>query len=215
MIDRVPERLTDYDYDYTYNYDYGLLGLLTQAQASVISDAPIAAVEPETQALAVAASDSQAVSPISGINDPIEVIVQLLTIASDSSFSTQRPQVKRYFDDAPSERGPGAGQPPVVYIFSPTSATIDRHTMDDQQFNQSNTLQVLIMSLDEQAVIQLQSDVVNIISRFLSDNRGTTPFIDVQPTQASDFREQKQSRVTDHFVTRVTVETTNLTDTGL
>jgi hypothetical protein len=194
MIDRVPERLTDYDYDYTFNYDYGLLGLITQAQRQAVSS-------------------SQAVSPIRRLNDPVEVIVQLLNIASDSSFTTQRPQVKRYFDDAPSERGPGAGQPPVLYVWSPTSATIDRHSMDDQQFNRANTLQVLAMSLDEQSVIQLQSDVVDIISRFLSDNRQTTPFIDVAPTQASDFRRQTSARKTDHHVSRVTVETTNLPDT--
>jgi hypothetical protein len=195
MIDRVPERLTDYDYDYTFNYDYGLLGLITQAQRQAVST-------------------SQAVSPISRLNDPVEVIVQLLNIASDSSFSTQRPQVKRYFDDSPSERGPGAGQPPVLYVWSPTSATLDRHSMDDQQFNRANTLQVLVMSLREEEAIALADDVVTILSQFLQDNRGTTPFNDLAPVQSSDFRRQTSARKTDHFVTRVTVETTNLPLTG-
>jgi hypothetical protein len=150
------------------------------------------------------------------VNDPVRVVADLLEIEPKQAYTiTEKPTIKPYFDDAPAERGPGADQPPDIYVFSPTSATLDRHSMDDAQFNRSNTLQLIIMSLDEREVIDLAGDVVNILSKRLQDNDGITPFIDLAPTQVSDFREQKQSRVTDHFVTRVTVETTNLTDTGL
>jgi hypothetical protein len=153
---------------------------------------------------------------ISSANSHVEVVVDLLKAEPDSSYSINgRPKIKTFQDDAASERGPGAGQPPVIYVHSPTGSTLDRHSMDDQQFNQSNTARIQIFSLDEQAVLDLQDDVIEILSQFLQDNRNATPFNDLAPTQASDFREQKQARITDHFVTQVTVETTNLTDTGL
>jgi hypothetical protein len=148
-------------------------------------------------------------------NDPIQVIVDLLELEAKSAYTTRKPTIKRYFDDAPAERGPGANQPPDIYVWSPTSATLDRHSMDDQQFDRQNTLQILIMSLDEPAVIDVANDVVGILSKRLQDNRDVTPFIDLAPTQVSDFRRQTSARDTDHFVTRVTVETKNLPDTGL
>jgi hypothetical protein len=87
--------------------------------------------------------------------------------------------------------------------------------MDDQQFYRENVALVLIMSLSEQQVIDVQADVVQILSEYLQDNREATPFNDLAPTQASDFREQKEARLTDHFATQVRVETKNLPATGL
>jgi hypothetical protein len=153
---------------------------------------------------------------ITAPNDPVQVVVDLLDAEGSGAFAVNgKPVIKRYFDDAPAERGPGAGQQPVIYVYSPTSATLDRHSMDDQQFNRQNTLQVLIMSLQEDEVIDLVGSVVQILSQFLQDNRSSTPFNDLAPTQTSDFRRQTSARNTDHFVTQVTVETTNLPDTGL
>jgi hypothetical protein len=153
---------------------------------------------------------------ISSASSHVEVVIELLQAEPDASYSISgRPQIKSFQDDAASERGPGAGQPPVIYVHSPTGSTLERHSMDDQQFNKGNTARVQIFGLTETAVIDLQADVVRILSQFLQDNRQATPFNDLAPTQASDFREQKQARLTDHFVTQVTVETTNLTDTGL
>jgi hypothetical protein len=153
---------------------------------------------------------------ISSADSHVQVVIDLLQAEPDTSWSvTGSPRIKDYFDDAASEKGPGAGQPPVIYVWSPTAATLDRHSMDDNQFYRQNTAQVLITSLGEKQAIDVQNDVVQILSEYLQDNRTDTPFNDLAPTQAADNREQKEARLTDHFVTQVTVETKNLPTTGL
>ncbi len=145
----------------------------------------------------------------------VTAVIELLKAEPDSTWSVSgSPRIKEFWDDATSERGPGADQPPVIYVHSPTGSSLDRHSMDGLLFNRGNTAQIQIFSLSKSQVVDVQADVVRVLSEYLDDNRTQTPFIDLAPTQASDFREQKPSRITNHYVTRVTVETVNLTDTG-
>jgi hypothetical protein len=153
---------------------------------------------------------------ISSATSHVQVIIDLLEAEPDTTWSVSgSPRIKDFFADAAAEKGPGADQPPVIYVWSPTGANIERHSMDDQQFYRENVALVLIMSLSEQQVIDVQADVVQILSEYLQDNREATPFNDLAPTQASDFREQKEARLTDHFATQVRVVTKNLPTTGL
>jgi len=59
------------------------------------------------------------------------------------------------------------------------------------------------------------NDAISILSQYLDDNQINTPYTDVQPTAASDFREQKQARVTDHYLTSLEVDTDGLTTDGV
>lgn len=153
---------------------------------------------------------------ISSATSHVQVVIDLLEAEPDSTWSVAgSPRIKDFFADAAAEKGPGADQPPVIYVWSPTGATLERHSMDDQQFYRENVALVLIMSLSQQQVVDVQADVVQVLSEYLQDNREATPFNDLAPTQASDFREQKEARLTDHFATQVRVETKNLPLTGL
>lgn len=144
----------------------------------------------------------------------VQVIIDLLENAASAEWGTPSdPNVRRYWDDAQSERGPGADQPAILYVWSPTGSTLDRFAMDGDKFDRSDTVEVQVWSLDESKTRTLQGDVVDILSQYLDDNETDTPYTDVAPTNTDDFREQKPARSTDHYVMSVEVETRDLQDT--
>lgn len=142
-------------------------------------------------------------------------IYDLLSQAEDfGGWTAPTPNVRRWWDDAQGERGPGAEQPPVVYVWSPTGSTLDRFDMDGNDFEQQDTVEVQVWSLSEHEAEQLQSDVTRILSGYLDDNTVATPYSDVAPVNEEDFREQTPARRTDHYVMSVEIETTHLSATG-
>jgi len=76
-------------------------------------------------------------------------------------------------------------------------------------------VELLVYSLDSRETELVQSDVTRVLSEYLNDNKTETPFATVEPVAESDFRSQKQRRLTDHYVQGVQVEPRGLSDTGL
>lgn len=137
------------------------------------------------------------------------------TLDSGSDPWATTPNVHKFWDHAQSERGPGADQPPILYVWSPTGSTLDRFSMDGDEFDRSDTVEVQAWSLDETEVEQLQSDVVQILSTYLDDNTVKTPYTDVAPTGTEDFRAQTPARQTDHYIMSVEISTRGLPDTRI
>lgn len=143
----------------------------------------------------------------------VGVIIDLLEDTSHSDWTADKPTIKRYWDDAQSERGPGADMPAILYVWSPTGSTLERFSVDGDKFDQNDTVEIQIWSLDEVEVEQLQGDTVDILSRFLDDNKVRTPYSDVAPVGTDDFREQTPARRTDHYIMSVEIATRGLSDT--
>jgi len=143
----------------------------------------------------------------------VQAIIDLLEAADAAEWTPDVPRVRKYWDDAQSERGPGADQPAILYVWSPVGSTLDRFSMDGDHFRRNDTVEVQAWSLDETEVEQLQRDVTRILSAYLDDNTTETPYTDVAPVGEEDFREQKPARTTDHYVMSVEVETDGLQDT--
>jgi len=140
----------------------------------------------------------------------VQVIIDLLQNADATEWTPATPTVKNYWDDAQSERGPGAGQPPILYVWSPTGSTLDRFSIDGDKFEREDAIEVQAWTLDATETRQLQGNVVDILSQYLDDNETETPYTDVAPVNTDDFREQKPARTTDHYVMSVEVETVDL-----
>ena len=139
----------------------------------------------------------------------VQAVIDLLDAAGPSQYAVV-PVVKNYWDDTQQERGPGADQTPILYVWSPTGSSLDRFSMDGTEFRRNDTVEVQAWSLDESETAQLQRDVVDILSQYLDDNQTETPYTDLAPVTAEDFRAQNPARKTDHYVMSVTVETTGL-----
>ena len=137
------------------------------------------------------------------------------TVDSGFEWQTDAPEVKHYLDDTQQERGQGADQPPKLYVWEPTSTSTEKFSLDGEQFDRSDTVEILAYSLTERDVIKLQSDVQTILSNYINDNKQDTEFTEIEPTSAADYREQTPRRNTQNFVAGVTVETRHLPETAL
>ena len=142
----------------------------------------------------------------------VQTIIDLLDAADAAEWGVV-PDVRNYWTDAQSERGPGADQPPILYVWSPVGSTLERFSMDGDDFDRGDTVEVQAWSLVEAETERLQRDVTRILSGYLDDNNTQTPFTDVAPVGEEDFREQTPARRTDHYVMSVEVETRGLQDT--
>jgi hypothetical protein len=144
----------------------------------------------------------------------VQAIIDLLEAATDSEWTpTTTPNVRRYWDDAQSERGPGADQPAILYVWSPTGTPLEQFSRDATQYDKTDTVEIQAWSFDATESRQLQTDVTRILSKFLDDNKDNTPYNTVRPTGQEDFREQKPARTTDHYVMSVEVDTRGLSPT--
>lgn len=154
--------------------------------------------------------------PVTNESHHVEAIIDLLSQAKDYAYwRTTPPQVKKYWADAQSEKGPGADMPAILYVWSPVDSTLDRFSVDDDELQQSNTVEVQVWSLDETEATVLQADVTRILSEYLDDNQTNVPYTDVAPVVESDYREQKNARSTDHYIMAVEIETGGLTGVGV
>lgn len=139
--------------------------------------------------------------------DPVDAIQDLLDGAPTSTWgTTQDPDVFRWDEVAQTERGPGQGQPPHLYVWQPTGGPIERFSADGVLlWEPDSPVEVWAYSLDEIDTKTLAQDVINFIDDYLDDQEENTPFVDIQPTMVEDFREQKVTRRTDHYVYRVEI----------
>ena len=145
----------------------------------------------------------------------VETIVDLLQSADTAEWTPDTdPVIKRYWDDTQAERGPGADQPAICYVWSPTGSTLEQFSMDGTKRDRTDSVEVQVWSLDELETRQLQADVDQILSGFLDDNAVTTPFSTVETTGVNDFREQTSARRTEHYIMSVEIDTRGLDTSG-
>lgn len=149
-------------------------------------------------------------------SNQVEAVIDLLEAAPTAEWNvTNDPTVKHYWDDAQSERGPGADQPAILYVWSPTGSTLDQFSIDGEQQDRSDSVEIQIWSLDEAETRQLQSDVRYVLSAYIDDNKMQTTFHTVRPSGTNDFRAQNQYRRTDHYIMSVEIDTRGLDATAL
>jgi len=146
----------------------------------------------------------------------VEKIIALLQAEANTFWGTSKPpNIKKYQADSQQERGQGADQPPVIYVWSPTSTSLEPFSLDGTQFDREPTVECLAYSLDEGEAVQLQQDIIESLSAYINDNNQDTSFSTVEPSDAADYREQNVARTTEQFVMGVTVDARRLGPTGV
>lgn len=159
---------------------------------------------------------SNSLLPSTGETTPVEAIADLLTNADTTAWNTtQDPAVFKWWDREQSERGPGQGMPPELYVSSLTGAEINRMSADGALLQEEPTVEVWVYTLHESDTAQLARDVIQFLSEYMDDQEQRGPFVDVVPSNVEDFREQKLRQKTDHFVYQVEVECERLSETGV
>lgn len=144
---------------------------------------------------------------ITANTDPVEAVVDVLQAADPADWTNTTPTVKRYRDDSQSERGPGADQPPIIYVWSPIEGSTEALSgFDYDRLDDQPTVELQAWSLDDVEAETTAQDAVVYLAGFGNDNEDDTVFHRVRPTTVNDFRAQTPARKTGHYVFTVTVE---------
>jgi hypothetical protein len=150
---------------------------------------------------------------ITSETDPVEAVVDLLQDADATEWTGTTPTVKRYWDDAQSERGPGADQPPIIYVWSPVEGNTEALSgFAYDRLDEQPTVELQVWSLDDVEAEATAQDAVGYLADFGNDNEASSPFHRVRPTTVNDFRAQKPARTTKHYIFTVTIELRRLRD---
>jgi len=145
---------------------------------------------------------------------PVETIREILN-EIPQFWHGEDPTVKNYWDDAQSERGPGADMPPIMYVWQPTGNTKERFSMDGTHTDDTVSVEVLVYSLDDTEPIRYANDAENILEFYFDDNSTRTDFTTVEPITQNDYRQQNPARQTDMFVVGLEIELRRLDDAAV
>ncbi len=149
---------------------------------------------------------------VTGATHQVQTVVDIL---QNATSYTVEPDIRKHWDDRPSEMGPGADQPPVVYVWSPVSSDIPQFSSDGDLFDRTSTVEIQVWSLSEDDTITVQDDVVGILSEYFADNNTQTSFVDIRPTNTTDFRQQTHIGETDHYIATIEADLRTLDETNL
>jgi len=144
---------------------------------------------------------------------PVETIKEVLE-KTDGVWRAEEPIVKNYWDEAQSERGQAADQPPRVYVWQPASESHDKFSLDGDTSDDSVTIEVLIYSLDEIEAKRYAADVRGILQLYINENKDLTQYTDIKPVATNDYRQQSNHRATDQYVLSVEIDMRTLQETG-
>jgi len=146
---------------------------------------------------------------MSNIFDPIDAIVKLLN--KDITYQLDKPKrIAPIWEYSHNDRINFPN--PALYVYPPTETPIDKFSIDGDSTNQTNTIEILIMTLDETKTRGYQSDIVTGLTQFYDDNQQQTEFHRFENITASDIRNEHITQQTDHYIGSVTVEVQKFTD---
>ncbi len=148
----------------------------------------------------------------------VAAIVDLFSeFAEDpANWTNDPPSVKNYWDVPNSEKqSMGVDLPTRIYVWSPTSTQLPQFSADGNLFDRQSTAEMQIWDYDAQAILEYQSDVVQLLSDYFADTTERTQFVDIRPVNASDFREQNNPKQDEPYIVSVEVSLRALDETLL
>jgi hypothetical protein len=144
---------------------------------------------------------------------PVQTIQDILE-RTEGVWRAEEPIVKNYWDEAQSERGQGADQPPKLYVWQPASESHDKFSLDGDHSDDTVTIEVLVYSLNETEAKRYAADVRGLLQLYINDNADVTEYTEIKPVNTNDYREQNNRRATEQYVLSVEVEMRTLQETG-
>jgi hypothetical protein len=143
--------------------------------------------------------------------DPIQHMVGILNDITASELSLPKPErIAPIWEYSHNDR---INFPkPALYVYAPTEATIDKFSIDADTTNQTNTIEILIMTLEQERTRAYQQNFVRYLTQFYDDNQTETGFHRFANITASDIRNEHITQQTDHYIASVTVEVQKFTD---
>lgn len=143
----------------------------------------------------------------------VEAIEDLLEGEPASSWTNTTPTIEKVWETTQQERE--NVNSPHLFIWSPLDSSFTRFSSDGSHLEQTDTVEVWIITLDPTETARYGEDVIDILSSYMGDNESSTGFIDIQPVSAADNRHEHITRRTDHYAEAIQVELDGFRPTGV
>jgi len=138
--------------------------------------------------------------------DPIQQIAKLIKKTNDSRWRYGKPdRIAPIWEYSHNDRinFPGA----AFYIYTPADSTVDKFGIEGDSFNQTITIEIIIMTLEATETQGYVGDTAEFITQLYNDNtRNTVQFHRFGNITASDLRNEHMRQQTDHYLASVTFE---------
>ncbi|UXF49900.1 hypothetical protein 7841G3A1_14 [Haloquadratum phage sp.] len=138
--------------------------------------------------------------------DPIQQIIKLINKTNDSRWRYGKPErIAPIWEYSHNDRinFPNA----AFYIYTPAESTVDKFGIEGESFNQTITIEILIMTLEATETQGYVGDTAEFITQLYNDNtQNTVNFHRFGNITASDLRNEHMGQQTDHYLASVTFE---------
>lgn len=173
--------------------------------------------------------------PVTDKDDPLDQIKDILeqagefnlwTVTEDSTFDYKfditfggsepiEPTILKWWDRSQSERGPGQGQPPEIYLYRETTQNHERFSADAEHVTESGSVTLFVYSFSEAITRQYLNDAKRLLEEYMSDNYRGTNLHTIEPEESNDYRPEHLTQTTDHYVESYTVGYRDYRSSGL
>jgi|AKVG01.1.fsa_nt_gi hypothetical protein len=99
-----------------------------------------------------------------------------------------------------------------IYVWTPISTDIEKFSADGDSLDERPTVEVLVFSLNQRKAKQYARDVIDNLRQYMADNNRNTEFVEIEPTELGDQRNEHTTRKSDHYIFSVQFELVGLTD---
>jgi len=138
--------------------------------------------------------------------DPIQQIVKLINDTNDSRWRYGKPErIAPIWEYSHNDRINFPN--PALYIYTPAESTVDKFGIEGESFNQTITIEILIMTLEATETQGYVGDTAEFITQLYNDNTQNTKQLHrFGNITASDLRNEHMGQQTDHYLASVTFE---------
>lgn len=141
----------------------------------------------------------------------VETVKELLEDEPTGTWTYETPDIYKVQDTTQSFREQYAD--PAFYLWSPVDTDFVEFDAEGSSFDQTDTVEVWIHTLDETKTARYVEDVVGIMDDYMRDNHKNTNFHQIKPISAADNRHEHITRKTDHYPANVQIELSVLRQT--
>ena len=137
--------------------------------------------------------------------DPIRQIVRLLESTNETAWRYGKPErIAPIWEYSHNDR---VNYPdPALYIYTPAESVVDKFGIEGDNFNQTITIEILIMTLESSETQGYVGDTTTLITQLFDDNAKNSNFHRFSNVNAADLRNEHITQQTDHYLASVTFE---------
>jgi len=137
--------------------------------------------------------------------DAVAQIVNLLNETNDSRWRYGKPdRIDPIWEYSHNDRVNFPN--PALYVYTPSDASIDKFGIEGDSFNQTITIEILIMTLESTETQAYISDTAELITQLYDDNTANSNFHRFGNINLADLRNEHVPQQTDHYIGTVTFE---------